>query len=92
MEGITKEQLEEFFSRLEGPEGCDFKEDPDPKKKFTWKCKGGTDKTFAKKILKEMKIDPDVQIDLLCRCDMHGGHCDCEILFNAADRLLEEYE
>jgi len=34
---LTREQLDEFFSRLEGEEGCDFKEDD--KGKVTWKCK-----------------------------------------------------
>jgi hypothetical protein len=84
---MTKEQMEEFFMRLAGPEGCDFKDDP--VKSFTWKCAGGNDKTFAKKILTEMQINPDDQIDFLCECDRYGGHCDCEILFNAEERIMK---
>ena len=41
MEILTKEheRFEEFCERLEGPEGCNFKEDENGK--ITWKCKGG---------------------------------------------------
>jgi len=68
---------EEFCNRLAGPEGCDFQKKPDGN--ATWKCAGGSDKTFAAKILKSMGMDVAAS---LAHFDEHGGHCDCEILFN----------
>ena len=68
----------EFIKRLEGPEGCDFKENDEGK--ITWSCKGGTDKSFAISILKTMQ---DIDIPGSVRWfDAHGGYCDCEIVFN----------
>jgi hypothetical protein len=66
-----------FAERLDGPEGCNFK---DINGKFTWSCKGGMDKSKAKAILESM-ADIDVEKSL-AYFDEHGGHCDCEILFN----------
>jgi len=67
-----------FIELLEGPEGCNFKKDK--KRAYTWKCKGGTDKSYAIAILKEMgNIDIDASVEYF---DEHGGHCDCEIVFN----------
>jgi hypothetical protein len=68
----------EFCARLEGPEGCDFKEDE--KGKVTWKCAGKNDKSFAMDILKTM---PGINVDdSLAFFEGSGGMCDCEILFN----------
>ena len=83
---MTKKQLKEFFARLEGPEGCDFKENE--KGNTTWNCKSGMDKTHAKRILKKMGIPKDEATDFLALCDENGGHCDCEILFNAEERIM----
>lgn len=69
---------EEFVRRLEGPEGCDFKQDN------TWKCAGGRDKSFAISILENMGCSPT---DLAAQVDYfesRGGYCDCEIIFNIA--------
>ena len=64
---------------MEGKEGCDFKENA--KGDATWKCKGGNDHTIARKILK--KYFPEYSIpESLKFFTEHGGHCDCEILFN----------
>lgn len=82
---LTKEQLEEFFSRLEGNEGCDFKEDEG---KVIWKCKGGNDKSKAKEILKKMGISEKVMTEFLSLCESHGGYCDCEILINAEKHIM----
>lgn len=68
------ESWDEFCERLGGPEGCDFQEKG-------WKCKGGTDKTFATAILKKYYPDVDVPATLAYFED-NGGYCDCEILFN----------
>jgi len=64
----------EFTSRLGGSEACDFREDG------TWKCKGGIDKTFSTSILTDMGgIDVPATLEYFTK---HGGHCDCEVLFN----------
>lgn len=68
---------EDFCSRLEGPEGCDFQE---KNGEFTWECKGGFDKTKSISILKKMGgIDVEKSLKFF---EENGGHCDCEILFN----------
>ena len=73
---------DEFCDRLEGKEGCNFKENKNGK--TTWKCKGENDKTFAKKLIKNFKgIDVEGSLRYF---DEHGGHCDCEILFNVDPR------
>lgn len=80
---MTMEQWREFFFRLEGPEGCDFRETPT----FTWKCAGGTDQTFSRVILPKMGLDESTVDEVLQCVSSLGGHCDCEILFNAAERI-----
>ena len=70
MNMLTKEQLEEFFSRLKGEEGCDFKKDAEGK--TTLKCKGGNDKSKAIEILKKMGISEKDLIEFLCLCDRYG--------------------
>ena len=73
---------EKFCELLEGEEGCNFVQ-KDPKDIYTlsWNCKGGTDKSLAKKILE--KYFPNIDIDKTFEYfDEHGGYCDCEILFN----------
>lgn len=79
---ISLEQWREYFSRLEGPEGCDFQESP-----TTWKCAGGTDQTFSKAILMKMDLDEGTINEVLQCVSSLGGHCDCEVLFNAAERI-----
>lgn len=71
-----------FYALLEGPEGCDFKEDESGE--VTWKCKGGMNKTKAKRILRYFFPSCDVA-ESVKLFDEHGGHCDCEILFNVED-------
>jgi hypothetical protein len=69
---------DEFCERLAGSEGCNFKEDKDGN--TTWKCNGGYDKSYAIRILQTM---PEIDIEKTLKYfDSHGGHCDCEILFN----------
>ena len=68
-----------FCALLSGPEACDFHQDE--KGKWAWTCKAGRDKTFARTILMEWWNDIDVGASL-AYFDRHGGHCDCEILFN----------
>ncbi len=66
-------EWEEFMDRLSGEEGCNFTEEG-------WTCYGGHDKRFATAILQSMQ-GVDVEASLLYFED-HGGHCDCEIVFN----------
>jgi Protein of unknown function (DUF2695) len=71
-----------FIDRLTGPEGCNFREQTKGKEDYIWTCKGGMDQTFAKNILTKMGLTPDAVDETLQFCTEHGGHCDCEILFN----------
>ena len=72
-----------FKDRLEGPEGCDFQKDRPDHPGISWKCKGGHNQDFAKAILSTL---PDIDVDAsLAYFAEHGGHCDCEILFNVED-------
>lgn len=85
---MTKKQIKEFLKRLEGKEGCNFKEEikGDPNS-VTWKCDGRTH-TISRKILTKMRITKNEQNSFLNECESSGGHCDCEILFNSAEHLL----
>ena len=75
----------EFFKRLEGPEGCDFKEDPE----LSWNCAGGTDQSLAFAILDRMGLTPSQRNDVLRQCSELGGHCDCEIVFNVREEFSD---
>lgn len=69
-----------FLERLEGPEGCDFKEKiPGDSNSITWKCGGGMNKDYATAILKTIRVDVEASLAFF---EENGGHCDCEILFN----------
>ncbi len=82
---LTEDQWEEFLARLEGSEGCDFRQKiPGDVKSITWKCSNGRSRPFAEKILKEMGISVAKIADVMTFCDEHGGYCDCEIVFNVA--------
>lgn len=78
--GLTDEQWAELFDRLAGPDACNFQDDK-------WTCAGGNDKTFATEILMDMGIDEQERGRVLSLVDVLGGHCDCEILFNAEPRI-----
>jgi hypothetical protein len=71
---------DEFCDRLEGPEGCNFKEKkPGDAKSVTWKCSSSTARPLAKAILEDMGMDVKKSLSFF---EKHGGYCDCEILFN----------
>ena len=84
---MTREQIEMFFEKLEGPGYCDFKKDK--KGEITWLCKGGNSKSLSIKLFKDMKISDKEIKKFLNLCNSFGGHCDCEILFNSKV-LMEE--
>ena len=66
-----------FCSLLDGPSGCDFKQDA--KGKITWSCDNAY--THTERILREHYPSVDISATLSYFGE-HGGYCDCEILFN----------
>lgn len=88
---MTKTEIREFFERLEGPEGCNFQGKQDAQgnllpETVTWECAGGNDKTLSRAILMKMGIPEKEITAFLVKCHEAGGHCDCEIIFNAKER------
>jgi hypothetical protein len=72
------ELWDEFYQRLEGPEGCNFRNDDDGK--TVWSCDGDMDKPLSRAILKKYKsVDIESTLQYF---ESHGGYCDCEVLFN----------
>jgi hypothetical protein len=72
----------EFLQRLEGREGCYFRErikgNPET---ITWRC-DGSGHHYAVRILRKMGFDEDGIGRSVEWFEAHGGHCDCEIVFN----------
>ena len=79
---LSKAQLREFLNRLAGDEGCQFNG-------IEWRC-GGKEFVYARRVLDKMKITQKDQELLLEKCKEYDGYCDCEILMNAAQMLLNE--
>ena len=82
----THPRWNEFCERLNGPEGCNFR---NGKKGIEWTCDGGRERPFAVAILKSMGFDADGVRASLNYFNTQDGHCDCEILINV-DRLEDE--
>lgn len=76
---MSREEIKEFLDRLAGEEGISLT-------RFGSSCNGYT---CSKRILKKMGITKETQDKFFQLCYYYGGHCDCEILFNASERLLE---
>ena len=73
----------EFTRHLGGRQGCNFQEKvPGDVTSVTWRCKGGHDQSYAAAILKNMGFSAKAVKESLAYFTEHGGHCDCEILFN----------
>ena len=69
---------EEFRKRLAGQEGCNFRKNEE--EEIIWDCSGETDKPLARAILETYdSIDVESSLEYFSN---HGGHCDCEVLFN----------
>ena len=93
---MTREQIYEFFSRFDGPEGCSTRsicmlsaihlKIRDANGSLTWECPGDRSKTLSRQILDKMGIKVKEQIRFLSLLDMYEGSCECEILCN----ILEE--
>lgn len=86
---ISKKDMREFFRRLEGKEGCNFRKDKDGK--ILWNCNRKSDRPLAHRILRKMNISTSLQEIFLSECLNMGGACDCELLFNSRAYLLPEY-
>ncbi|MBO0684387.1 MAG: DUF2695 domain-containing protein [Candidatus Dormibacteraeota bacterium] len=69
---------EEFIDRLSGAEGCNFQ--------TSWTCYGGRDKRFSRRILARMGLTEEAIKVCLAYFQDHGGHCDCEVVFNLGER------
>lgn len=73
----------EFMDKLCGPTACNFSE-------TAWICNNSTECTFARIILSTFdNIDVD---EFIRYFHMHGGHCDCEIVFNVEDSVRRQAE
>jgi hypothetical protein len=74
---------QEFYGRLEGPEGCNFREKvPGDPTTVKLDCTSKNDHTNARKILSAMGFN-QAQVDSSCEYfNSCGGFCDCEVLFN----------
>ncbi len=82
IEGMLLTQLQiHFFLDVLGIK-CEFGGDK-------WKC-GGPKFPYAREILTIMRISQTDQGKMLDICKEYGGHCDCEILMNAARFLIGE--
>jgi hypothetical protein len=69
---------DEFCTRLQGPEGCNFREDEDGK--TVWDCgTRETDFALARPILERMGMNVERSLGYFMGM---GGMCDCCILFN----------
>jgi hypothetical protein len=93
---MTREQIYEFFSRFDGPEGCSTRsicmvsavhlKVRDADGSMEWECPGDRSKTLSRQILDQMKIKTKEQIRFLSLLDLYEGKCECEIICN----ILEE--
>ena len=77
---------EEFYSRLCGPEGCDFHEGPNGP---TGRCEGGNNRPYAVAILRSMGFSDASVLASLDHFSRRGGYCDCEILLNVDRRGVD---
>jgi len=93
---MTREQIYEFFSRFDGPEGCGTRSTcmlsairlkiREANGSLTWECPGDRSKTLSRQILTKMGIKLKEQIRFLTLLDLYEGSCECEILAG----ILEE--
>ena len=79
---MAKDKIREFLTRLTGDEGCQFG-------LVEWRCEGN-EYIYSRKTLNLMNISKDEQENFLDLCHEFGGHCDCEILMNAASSFMGE--
>lgn len=79
---------QEFIDRLQGPEGCNFREDiRNTVKRQTWDCDNTPQRPLARKIMKSMGLSDQEIEQSLGFFHAGGGHCDCEIVFNVEEHF-----
>jgi hypothetical protein len=79
---------EEFLDLLSGSEGCNFRE---VRGEVVFDCDSSMDRPYARRILE--KYFPDIDIEETLEVfELHGGYCDCEILFNVDPQMPEKGE
>jgi len=83
---LSRALITRYLRKLEGPEGCNFHRTPKTKE-MRWRCKGGTDKSLSTKVLRGMGVSSIDIARIHAVATKAGGHCDCEILFNATEAL-----
>lgn len=74
----------EFYEKLAGEEGCNFRSENDENgaERTVWNCSSSVERPFCRAILEKMGgIDVEATLDYFGE---HGGHCDCEVVFNVA--------
>ncbi|KKK44655.1 hypothetical protein LCGC14_0870380 [marine sediment metagenome] len=77
---ISNEKLGEFFDKLGSDDGIGLS-------RRGAKCNGFT---ASKKILDQMGVIEETQGRFFELSEYYGGYCDCEIIFNAKSRFLED--
>ena len=95
---MTREQIYEFFSRVDGPEGHGTRsiclvtaislKIREANGSLSWECPGDRAKTISRQILDKMGIKVKEKIRFLSLLDTYDGSCECEILSS----ILEEKE
>ena len=80
---LTKLKIKRFLRRLGGTEGCNFTHE-------TWHCDGTFKK--AKAIMTKMNFTEEEIGRVLDISQNNGGFCDCEMLFNTSNTLIEEFK
>ena len=68
----------EFILKLMCEDGIRLRRED---KDWSWECPGDFNKPIARRILKDMEVDIDIELTMRY-FEEHGGNCDCEILWN----------
>jgi len=77
---------DDFLDRLEGPDGCNFRDVVrNGKKDSTWDCDNTPNRPIARKHLAALGATSQEIEQSLGFFHAFGGHCDCEIAFNVQD-------
>lgn len=74
---------DEFSELLAGPGYCNFREKGAGD--HTWDCDNTHNRPLARRALASMGATLEDIENSLADFSQHGGHCDCEILFNVED-------
>lgn len=78
---------EAFCDLLAGPEGCDFKNTDNPDE-TAWKCDKSSERPLTRGIL--AKHFPRIDVEkTLAFFDQRGGYCDCEVIWNVEDSVVQ---